>query len=226
MMDVEWLDLVLPFSDTAAPVGGYAHSFGLEGMVQAGAVVDAEGLRRFLRNEVKMALLNVDLPVLAVVYQAGLEGRQEEVARCDEMARAMRPTREARDASSKVGRAQWRLFEKNWPEKGGAEWKKSFVDFQAPVVAGLVFSLSEVPLEAGMRVFIFQTCSGIVQAALKLLPVGPMAVQELLREAMLDIGSSLQEVRAREESELGTFSPEWDVASARHEQAEARLFLS
>ncbi|MEM9079660.1 MAG: urease accessory UreF family protein [Verrucomicrobiota bacterium] len=223
---MDWLELVLPFSDTASPVGGYAHSFGLEGLVQSGAVIGAEGLRRFLLREVKMTLLRVDLPVLNLAYQAAVEGKGSEVRRLDELARAMRPTREAREAGAKVGKAQWRLFEKNWAEKGGHDWRGEFVDFQAPVVAGVVFGLSGVPVEAGMRVLVFQTCSGIVQAALKLLPIGPLAGQELLREAMKETGLELEEVMLRGGDELGTFSPEWDVACARHETAEARLFLS
>jgi urease accessory protein len=40
---------LLQFSDGLFPIGGYAHSFGLETFVQNGRVCDAAGVEAFLR---------------------------------------------------------------------------------------------------------------------------------------------------------------------------------
>ncbi|MGB2403221.1 MAG: urease accessory protein UreF, partial [Akkermansiaceae bacterium] len=63
--DWDWLARVLHFSDSALPVGAYAHSFGLEGVCQMGLVHDKETLRTFLNRDVSTALVHVDLPLVA-----------------------------------------------------------------------------------------------------------------------------------------------------------------
>ena len=93
-------------------------------------------------------------------------------------------------------------------------------------VAGVIFAKRGVPLEAGLMVVCYQTYSALMQAALKLLPVGPMATQSLLREMMGDAQTLCEEALAVEDAELGTFNPVWDCASSGHERVEARLFLS
>ena len=197
--DYDWLGLVLTFSDTASPVGGYAHSFGLEGMVQAGEVIDEKFLRRFLTRDVRESLRSVELPIVARTYQAALAGQGDEVKRWDEFAWAMRPTGELREAASKVGRQQWRLFERTWAHDGDREAKETrawFATSQVSTVAGVIFAKRAVPLEAGLMVVCYQTYSALMQAALKLLPVGPMATQGLLRELMGDAPTLVQEALA------------------------------
>ncbi len=224
--DYDWLGLVLSFADTAAPVGGYAHSFGLEGMVQAGEVVDEETLVRFLRRDVRESLRAVELPLVARVYQAALSNDCGEVKRWDEWARALRPTGELRESGAKVGRQQWKLFERTWADRNDQEARAWFETFQVAPVAGVIFAKRGVPLDAGLRVFCYQTYSALLQAALKLLPIGPMATQRLLCEAMVSSTKLCEEALVVADSELGTFNPVWDCASSRHERAEARLFLS
>ena len=224
--DFDWLGLVLTFSDTAAPVGGYAHSFGLEGMVQAGEVFDEASLRRFLTRDVRESLRSVELPIVVRAYQAALENKWDEVKSWDEWAWAMRPTGELREAGSKVGRQQWKLFERTWAEEDAKAAREWFASFQVATVAGVIFAKREVPLEAGLMVVCYQTYSALMQAALKLLPVGPMATQTLLREVMGEARALGLEALAVKDAELGTFNPVWDCASSGHERVEARLFLS
>ena len=217
---------MLTFSDTASPVGGYAHSFGLEGMVQAGEVFDEKTLRRFLNRDVRESLRSVELPIVARAYQAAMAGQGNEVKRWDEWAWAMRPTGELREAAAKVGRQQWRLFERTWADEEAKEAREWFATSQVATVAGVIFAKRAVPLQAGLLVVCYQTYSALMQAALKLLPVGPMATQGLLRELMGQAQALVQEALAVEDAELGTFNPVWDCASSGHERVEARLFLS
>lgn len=222
----DWLGLVLSFADTASPVGGYAHSFGLEGMVQAGEVSDEKSLRLFLKRDVREALRAVELPLVARAYSAALADAGEEVRKWDQWAWAMRPTGELREAAAKVGRQQWRLFEQTWADEDARRSRSWFETFQVAPVAGVIFAKRKVPLDAGLRVVCYQTYSALMQAALKLLPTGPLATQRLLCEAMAEAGALAREAIAVEDSGLGTFNPVWDCASSGHEDAEARLFLS
>lgn len=222
--DTSWLGLVLPFADTASPVGGYAHSYGLEGLVQEGVIGNLEEFRQFLQRDVWVSLQKVDLPLMESAYKAANEDDWEEIRCLDELAWALRPTRQLREAAGKVGRQQWRLFQRTWGQD--SEEPDCWSSYQAPVVAGVVFALGGVPMGGGVRILAYQTYSALLQSALKLLPVGPMAVQELLHEMMLLLETRKQDERPAGREELGTFNPLWDIAASRHERAEARLFLS
>ena len=46
--DARWLVGLLQAGDSYYPTGAYAHSFGLEGLVQAGLVRDRATLREFI----------------------------------------------------------------------------------------------------------------------------------------------------------------------------------
>ncbi|MBK1833847.1 urease accessory protein UreF [Roseibacillus ishigakijimensis] len=221
-----WLSWVLAFADSSAPVGSYAHSYGLEGMVHEGHLTGRAELARFLQRDVMESLLRVDLPLLLAAREAAEAGDAAALVTLDEQAWALRPTAKLREAASQVGRQQWRLFRKTWGREAAlAEF--SFPHHQAPVVAGVMTFLQNVPPAAAARVLGYQTFSALLQASLKLLPVGPQAVQELLHEVLQAWESHCREGAGQlPEEEWGTFNPLWDIAASRHERASARLFLS
>jgi urease accessory protein UreF len=97
----EWLARVLHFSDSALPVGAYAHSFGLEGVCQMGIVHDKETLKTFLHRDVVTALTHIELPLVAHAYQAAMDGKIEELKKLDQLSFALRPTRQLREAASR-----------------------------------------------------------------------------------------------------------------------------
>jgi urease accessory protein len=74
---VAWLAGMLQMADTFYPTGAYAHSFGLEGMIELGAVRDRETLREFLMGSALPALRQAELPVVIHAWGAlgaGAEG--------------------------------------------------------------------------------------------------------------------------------------------------------
>ena len=56
--------------DSFYPTGSYAHSFGLEGLVQAGVVHDRATLRQFMVLSVLPALRHAELPLAAHAWHA------------------------------------------------------------------------------------------------------------------------------------------------------------
>tara|TARA_B100000809_G_scaffold200692_1_gene201008 strand:- start:323 stop:1039 length:717 start_codon:yes stop_codon:yes gene_type:complete len=221
-----WMGALLHFADSVLPVGAYAHSMGLEGMCQEGVVHDEESLRQFLRRDVRHSLVEVDLPIMARSHAACLDGDGDAVRRWDELSWAMRPTRQLRDAAGKVGRQTWLLYEKTWGSGESAIKRGWFPKFQAPVVSGVVFAAEGAPLEVCLWAGAYQVYSALLQAALKVLPIGPGATQVLLRELLSEIEPNFPGVLKRRDEDLGTFNPLWDIGASRHERAEARMFIS
>ena len=91
---------------------------------------------------------------------------------------------------------------------------------------GAIFAEAGAPEEAALQVIIYQTYSALVQANLKLLPVGPSRMQEVLKQSVASATTKLHEIKAISDEQLGSFNPLWDIAAARHERAPARLFIS
>ncbi|MEM7384080.1 MAG: urease accessory UreF family protein [Verrucomicrobiota bacterium] len=217
-----WAARLLHFSDSALPVGAYAHSFGLEGVCQMGVVEDEDTLVLFLCRDVAGALYSVDLPLFALAYEAAMDGVVEDLQRLDQLSWALRPTRQLREAASKIGKQQWRLYQRTW--QGGPE-----VDLpceQSPIIMGLIFANEAIPMEAGLWSIAYQTYSALVQAALKLLPIGPASAQHVLHLAMEAIGPHLEDAAGLSEDSVGTFNPVWDIGASQHEEAKARMFIS
>ncbi len=67
---LDWIAGLLQTSDSFYPTGAYAHSFGLEGLVQDGVVTDLATLRSFLLGEMLPQLARTDLPVAARAWAA------------------------------------------------------------------------------------------------------------------------------------------------------------
>jgi len=221
-MEDDWMGMLLQFADSALPVGGYAHSFGLEGMCQEGVLRDAEDLRRFLVRDVRHGLLNVEAPLMLRGYRAALDLDWDRIRHWDEVAWAMRPTRQLREAAGRVGRQTWLLYQQTWRELE----EENFRYYQAPVVSGVIFAEKGVTASAAFWAVVYQTYSALVQSALKLLPIGPSAAQSVLREALARTKDDFAKVKALQDDALGSFNPLWDIAASRHERADARLFIS
>jgi urease accessory protein len=72
----------------------------------------------------------------------------------------------------------------------------------------------------------YAAIAGIVAAAMKLLRLGQNGAQTLLTEVMSHAPATIDVARRITFDEIGWFNPWLDVAAARHETADARLFIS
>jgi len=99
-----WIARLLQTTDSFYPTGTYAHSFGLEGLVQAGAVRDRATLREFLLGQVVPQLGLTELPLAARAWDAAGSAPDWETLRAlCELGAALRGTRELRAASAAIG---------------------------------------------------------------------------------------------------------------------------
>jgi len=108
---VPWVAGLLQISDSFYPTGAYAHSFGLEGMTQAGVVTDRATLQSFMLGEVLPQLARTDLPIAARAWAAA--GEPPDWPRLREacfLGGAVRGSREPREASEGIGRQRLELL--------------------------------------------------------------------------------------------------------------------
>lgn len=221
---------LLQASDALYPTGSYAHSFGLEGMVDAGVVRDRATLRTFLLTAVLPSLHNVDLPLASQAWKAFGSRDWPTLGELCHLAAALRAPRELRAAAEAIGRQRVELLAKvhanelaqDFLQRANAEgWPHC-----TAISAALEARAHGAPLAAVLAGVCYAAVASVIAAATKLLRLGQNAAQGLLTEI---IGLCLVMVAPASElplAEIGWFNPWLDVASARHETASARLFIS
>jgi len=223
-----WVAPLLQLSDSFYPTGSYAHSFGLEGLVQEGAVHDRATLRTFLIEQALPQLARTYLPVAAQAFEAA--GEPPDWARLRSLCflgRAVRGSREPREASEAIGRQRLQLavmlhggFAREF-ERRAEGWPRPL-----SVIAAVEGRTLGLPCEAVLSTLVYAASAGLIAASVKLLRIGQNASQTLLAEAVRGAPALIAEAVALPPDGIGSFNPWWDVAAAGHETAEFRLFIS
>lgn len=228
--DERWLVHLLQVSDSLYPTGAYAHSGGLEGLVQAGAVRDRATLRVFLLEQALPALARTDLPLSAHAWTAaGDPPDWPQVRELCFLGSALRGARELREAAEAIGRQRIELAERL---HGGlaAEFNRRALAGGWPrpacIAAAIEGRTHGAPRRAVLGGIIYATAANLIAAAVKLLRLGQNAAQTLLAEALAVAPALIAEALTVEIRDAGAFNPWWDIAAARHECSDFRLFIS
>jgi urease accessory protein len=221
---------LLQFSDGLFPAGAYAHSFGLEYLVQSAEISGATGVEDFLRVYLEGAVAPSEAVAVLSAWRAAKAG---DVAAClalDETLDAIKTASELRDASRQMGRQTLRVANQfpcdgllaDFAEKVG----KNITPGHHPVIFGMIGGVMSWPAKEMVAAYLYSTSASLVGAALRLLPLGQLAGQRILWNMQPLITELAEEAQDKTESDMWTFAPALEIASMRHAMLDARLFRS
>ena len=221
---------LLQTSDALYPTGAYAHSHGLEGLVELGLVTDTRSLEVYLTDAFLPQLVQAELPWVFFAHTASCPPDPVALRELDQACRAQRATRELREASTRIGGQRLRL--------AAAAASPSLLlalvrdldagifSAQSPIVAGIVAACTGVEAHAAATAHAYQAVSGQLGAAMKLIRLGQQGAQHMLNRLLPCLGTAATQAAAINLEQTGWFAPALDIASARHETAYTRLFIS
>ena len=214
-----WL---LQANDTAYPSGSYAHSFGLEELVESGVVRTAQDLEDFLEKQILPVLITFEIPYFAKAHAAAISGDSAMLLDLDRELDAWRIPAELRDASRRIGSQRLDLLSQLDPSELVLRHRENAPRSHHLVVTAL--ELSALPVAQAARAFAFQSIAGFTAASMKLMRIGQTSCQQIARRSLILLGKEIDQALTTPPD--GWFNPLIEIASLRHARAHARLFIS
>ncbi len=228
--DAAWLVGLLQAGDSFYPTGSYAHSFGLEGLVQEGVIRDRATLREFLFRSVLPSLRQVELPLAAQAWQALGAEDWHRVGELCRLSAALKDPLEIRRATDNIGRQRAELVALLRPQALAEEYLRRAAaegwPFSAAVSAALEGRALGAPRAAVLAGVYYASVASLLSAAMKILRLGQNAAQSLLTEVLAGAPAVIAAAEKVPPDEIGWFNPWLDIAAARHETADSRMFIS
>lgn len=215
------------------PVGAYSYSEGLETLVNVGIIHNQASLKKWLENSLQFGAIRLEAAIVVRALRAINLGDLTALAYWNAWASAAKETEELRLQSWQMGRSLVRLLQ----------------DIQLPVHSKTIASVPqlieacgsqcnfavafgmaavklEIEEEAAILGYLQSWAANLVNAGVKLIPLGQTAGQQLLLDSNSYISLTAQEVLKLADDDLSSCSWGLALASMAHETQYTRLFRS
>jgi urease accessory protein len=219
---------LLQLGDSALPIGGYSHSWGLEAAVDRGLVKDPPSLESWVRRWLHHAAAPLEGVVVAASCRAAGGADWPEVAAANDLLWITITPETLRHASRDLGE-QLLALAAPWP------WATDSIRalrqatprpwHHAPVFATLAAATGAGPAEA-VAVYLHQAVLGVIIAGVRAIPIGHTHGQQILASLQEDITTLAAALADRDLESAGSFSPAYEVLCHAQSRLYTRLFRS
>ncbi len=239
---------LLQLGDSALPIGGYSHSWGLEAVIDRGLVRDAIGLESWVRSWLHQVVGPLEGIIVAVVCRAVQEKNWPTVRHASDILQASLTPSTLRSASREMGQQLLALAEA-WPWANPSDELRVMSD-ESTIMAGhsslithhssltnahewhhaVVFATLAAAAPASpdvaVAVYLHQAALGVISAGVRAIPIGHTHGQQILARLHDDLNDLARELADRDMETAGSFCPAYEILCYAQTQLYTRLFRS
>lgn len=222
---------LLQIADSALPISGYTHSWGLEAAIARGSVHDAETLERWTRLWLRTCLGPLEGVIVSGAFRAGSSGDAIEIDRLNRLADISIVPPTIRKASREMGEQLVQLGTTwEWSGRGLSPYVRDFPASSKPwhhcVAFGLLGAIAEADAESVLTAFLHQSALAMVSTGVRAIPVGHTHGQQILAYLHDDIRESVATLVNRDPETAGAGSPHYEILCDEQTRLYARMFRS
>lgn len=203
----------------ALPIGTFQYSQALETAIHEGWVHDLPSATDWLSGIQRESLARVDLPLAAAAFDAWQNQHLEQLIALDLRSQAFRETSELRAEERAMGGALRR-----WADAVDETIPDALEGFTA--LYAVVASNAGASKSDALNGLLWMWQENMTLVATKLVPLGHLQAQRMLRVIASENESLVAEALALAPSEWGSNTPGLLHLSAKHEIQPSRLFRS
>lgn len=222
---------LLQMADSALPIGGYTHSWGLEAAIARGLVHDPESLERWTGRWLRTSLGPLEGVLVGSSYRATRAGAPDDLRALNRLADVSIVPPSTRSASREMGEqllalgATWA-----WSAAGLASFlrvqSEEFDGWHHPVAFGLLGALTGGSVEDVLTAYLHQAALGMIGAGVRAIPVGHTHGQQVLAYLQDDIRNLSAELCDRGPETAGAGYPFYEILCDEQTRLYARMFRS
>lgn len=222
---------LLQIADSALPIGGYTHSWGLEAAIARGVVRDPESLEGWTSRWLRTALGPLEGVFVASSCRAIRTGNPVDLPALNRMAEVSLVPPSIRSASREMGEqllalaATW-----SWSASRLAEVLSTMPDkldgWHHSVAFGLIGALADAQPEEVLIAYLHQAALGMIGAGVRAIPVGHTHGQQVLAYLQDTIRELAAALADRAPETAGSGCPFYEVLCDEQTHLYARMFRS
>jgi urease accessory protein len=211
----------------AYPVGAFAFSSGLEWAVEAGDVIDAASLQRWIVVILTDGGGFCDAMFFVHAHRAIQQGDDNALAAVAELAVAFAPSKERHLETTAQGGAFLAATRAAWPcaalDRLAAAWPGPCA---YPIAVGAAAAGHGIAVVPALAAFLHALAANLISAGVRLVPLGQTDGQRVLAALEPVIAETAARALATPLDDVGSAAFRADLASLRHETQYTRLFRS
>jgi urease accessory protein len=227
---------LLQITDSALPISGYTHSWGLEAAIARRLVHDPESLERWTRHWLRTSLGPLEGVLVAAACRGAIANDRDALLSCNVVAEASVVPPSIRRASREMG-VQLLELASTWAwcgdrldpflqrEHREADHEHSVVWHHA-VAFGLLGALAGGDPAEVLTVYLHQAALGMIGAGVRAVPVGHTHGQQILAYLQDDISELAAALHQSELELAGAGCPHYEILCDEQTRLYSRMFRS
>jgi urease accessory protein len=225
MIDAGAALALLQYGDSAFPAGGFAFSWGVEGLAADGLLGAPADFEDALHDQLVHRWNGMDRLLLRRAHRAPTLA---EIAQADRSAEAATPSAPMREGSRRAGRALLGVSARlghalSLRYREGLDGDAHIGHL--PVMQGLVYREADLSLEAAELLSGWTLIAALASAAVRLAIIGHVEAQHIITRERVALRRLLATVPAAD-AKLSSFTPLADIALSRNPIRNTRMFAT